>query len=203
MSNKNGNRPSKSANAVRWPAVTRVRDLTRSGVHSEYLRRAVKRGLLARRGRGVYERVGADVTEHHDFALAARAVSRGVICLCSALLFHNLTTQLPQEVWMAIDVKARRPKYSGVPMRFVRFGGKALCEGVEKHRIEGVTVKVYNVAKTVADCFKYRRKYGLDVAVEALREGWRERRFTVDELMRFARVCRVANVIRPYVEAIV
>ena len=186
-----------------WRYVMRVRDILRRGEHPETLRRLWKRGVLERRGRGLYEVVGADITENHSLVVAAKAIPHGVVCLFSALAFHTLTTQLPPCVWMAIDGKARLPKFSGVPLRFVRFSGPSLAEGVEKHRIEGVTVKVYCVAKTVADCFKYRRKYGLDVAIEALREGWRERRFTIEELMHYADVCRVSNVIRPYLEAVV
>lgn len=183
--------------------VMRVRDVLRRGEHPETLRRLWKRGILERRGRGLYEVVGADITENHSLVVVAKAIPHGVVCLFSAFAFHTLTTQLPPCVWMAIDGKARLPKFSGVPLRFVRFSGPALAEGVEKHRIEGVTVKVYCVAKTVADCFKYRKKYGLDVAIEALREGWRERRFTIEELMHYAEVCRVSNVIRPYLETVV
>ena len=130
-------------------------------------------------------------------------VPHGVGCLLTALRFHNLTTQSPSEIWMAIDRKARLPKTSGQPpIRFHRFSGKALTQGVEQHVVDGVPVKVYGVAKTVVDCFKYRNKIGLDVALEALREAWRERRATSRELWRYAEVCRVANVMRPYLESL-
>jgi predicted transcriptional regulator of viral defense system len=185
---------------ARSTGVFQVRDAVAAGAHPEAVRRLWKAGELKRIGRGLYELDGYDVTEHHSLVEVTRRVPHGVVCLLSALRFHNLTTQLPFEVWIAIDPKARLPRPEGVKLRVVRFSGPALTEGVESHEIEGTTVRVYSAAKTVADCFKYRNKFGLDVAMEALREGWRERRFTVDELMRFARVCRVERVMRPYVE---
>ena len=134
-------------------------------------------------------------------ATACKLVPRGVICLLSALQFHDLTTQAPFEVWMAIDVRARRPRRKTPPLRIVRFSGEALTAGVETHKVEGVPVRVYGPAKTVADCFKYRNKIGLDVALEALRDYRREHPGGMDELWHFARICRVANVMRPYLEA--
>ena len=127
---------------------------------------------------------------------------RGVICLLSALRAQNLTTQSPYEVWIAIDRKAWMPKSGAAKLRVVRFSGKALSEGIEHRHIEGVSVPIYNVAKTVADCFKYRNKIGLDVALEALREAWRSRRATSNELSKYAEICRVANVMRPYLESL-
>jgi predicted transcriptional regulator of viral defense system len=129
-------------------------------------------------------------------------VPRGVICLLSALRFHNLTTQNPFEVWMAIPHKAWRPKGEGVRLRLMHLSGHALTSGVEEHRIEGVPVRVFNPAKTVADCFKFRNKIGLDVALEALRDYRRKHRSGMDELWRFAKVCRVTAVMRPYLEAL-
>ena len=124
-----------------------------------------------------------------------------MVCLLSALRFHDLATQAPFEVWMAIDVKAHQPK-SGLTLKFVRFSGPALSEGVEVHQIEGVELKVFCLAKTIADCFKYRHKIGLDVAREALREASKGRRCTIDDLWRYAKVCRVSNVMRPHLEAL-
>lgn len=136
-------------------------------------------------------------------AAASARVPHGVVCLLSALRFHELTTQNPAEIWLAIDRKARAPKAPELPLRIVRFSGAALTEGVETHRIDGVSVRVTSPAKTVADCFKYRRKIGADVALEALRECWRTRRCSVDALWRYAKVCRVTTVMRPYLEAVV
>ena len=145
----------------------------------------------------------AELTENHSVAAACKRVPRGVVCLLSALRFHDLTTQLPFEVWMAVHPKARRPKLDHPPLRIVRFSGKSLSEGVEEHLVEGVSVRVYALAKTVADCFKYRNKIGLEVALEALREFWRDKRGTMDELWRYAEICRVTNVIRPYLESLI
>lgn len=182
--------------------VLRPRDLKPHGITRACLSRLCRRGVLSRVGRGLYMLPGADVTEHHDLAEACKRVPHGVVCLLAALRFHELTTQAPFEVWLAISGSARRPRVRDLPLRFVRFSGDALTSGVEEHNIEGVAVKVYCAAKTVADCFKYRHKIGLDVAIEALRDCRRERRCTVDELWHYARICRVANVMRPYVEAI-
>jgi predicted transcriptional regulator of viral defense system len=183
--------------------VLRPRDLARVDLPADYLWRLYRKEKLERVGRGLYALPGADLTEHHTLAEAALRVPHGVICLLSALRFHDLTTQAPHEVWMAIDVKARRPKEEIIPLRIVRFSGEALMAGVEGHEVEGVGVKVYSPAKTVADCFKYRNKIGLDVAMEALRDCWRKRLATADELWRYAEVCRVARVMRPYLESLV
>ncbi len=134
-------------------------------------------------------------------ALASRRVPHGLICLLSALRFHDLTTQNPSRIWLAIDRKARAPREPELPLQIVRFSGPALSEGVEEHAVDGVPVRVYSSAKTVADCFEYRRKIGLDVALEALREYLHSRRGSIDELWRYAGVCRVQNVMRPYLEA--
>ena len=187
--------------ARRRGSVTR-REVAEAGLHTHTLSRLVRAGALERVARGRYRLPDAPITEHHGLALVAAAVPKAVICLLSALSFHQIGTQLPHEVWLAIDVKAHRPRVDYPPLRIVRFSGEALRAGIEKHRIEGVEVRVYSPAKTVADCFKYRNKIGLDVALEALREGWRARRFTMDHLWGYAKVCRVANVMRPYLEGL-
>jgi len=187
---------------AREGSIIRPRDLDEFGIPREYLRRLCDRGVLERQSRGIYTLRNVELTEHQSLMQACKRLPKGVVCLISALRFHNLTTQAPFEIWMAIDRKARLPKVEGVPLRLVRFSGKALTEGVEHHMIEGAEVSVYCPAKTVADCFKYRNKIGLDVALEALRECRRERRCTMDDLWRFARICRVANVMRPYMEAL-
>jgi predicted transcriptional regulator of viral defense system len=188
---------------ARDKGVLRPRDLARLDLPTDYLWHLYRKEKLERVGRGLYALPGADLTEHHTLAEAALRMPRGVVCLLSALRFHDLTTQAPFEVWMAIDVKARRPKEEIIPLRIVRFSGEALSAGVETHEVEGVKVKVYNPAKTVADCFKYRNKIGLDVALEALRECWRRRMATADDLYRYARICRVERVMRPYMESLV
>jgi predicted transcriptional regulator of viral defense system len=185
---------------VRHAGILRSRDL--GAIARQYLRLAEAQGKVTRVARGLYVATDADVTEHHDLALAAKRVPHGVVCLLSALRFHELTTQMPHEVWLAIDTKARLPKLEYPPLRIVRFSGAALTYGAVPNTIEGVTVPITTPAKTVADCFKYRNKIGLDVALEALRDCYRTRNATLDEIWQAAKVCRVANVIRPYMESL-
>jgi predicted transcriptional regulator of viral defense system len=181
--------------------VLRVGDLASMGFPKSYLGELEKRGRAARQTRGVYMHPDADIPPHHTLALACQRVPKGVVCLLSALTYHGIGTQNPHEIWIAIDGKAKLPKSDYPPLRAVRFSGLALSEGVDT--VEGAfPLRVYNPAKTVADCFKYRNKIGLDVAIEALREGWRQRRFKIGELDHFARICRVEKVITPYLEAI-
>jgi predicted transcriptional regulator of viral defense system len=180
-----------------------ARELVVAGIHRQILTRLVEAGELERVARGLYRLPNRALTEHHGLAVASAAVPHGVICLLSALAFHGIGTQLPHEVWMAIDRRARRPTLRQPPLRVVRPSGEAFRAGIETHRAEGQTLRVYGVAKTLADCFKYRNKIGLDVALEALREAWRARRFTMGELERYAAICRVQRVMRPYLEALV
>jgi len=187
---------------VRQAGLLRPRDVRAEGIPGATFRRLEQGGILRRAGRGLYMLAdAAEVTEHHTLAEACIRVPHGVVCLLSALRFHDLTTQAPFEVWLAIEERKWRPVVDYPPLRIVRFSGPAFTEGVEAHRVEGVTVRVYGVAKTVADCFKYRNKIGLDVALEALHDVRRQRRSTNDELWRYAQVCRVANVMLPYLEA--
>ena len=191
------------ARMVRQSGVFRPRDLDHHGIPRQYLQQAKERGLVRRVGRGLYVAEGGRVTEHHTLAEAAKRVPHGVICLLSALRFHGLTTQAPPEVWMAISHKARRPRADYPPLRIVHFSGKALFYGVEEKKLEGVNVRFFSPAKTVADCFKYRNKIGLDVALEALRDCYRQRKATMDDLFQAAKVCRVARVMQPYLESLV
>lgn len=178
----------------------RPADLRRRHLPTSYLGRLVRAGRLVRHTRGVYAPADAEISPRHDWELAGLRVPHGVLCLTTALVFHEIGTQSPRAVWMAIDGKAWQPRLAYPPMRFVRFSGAALRHGVLAIPSGRATLRVYTAAKTVADCFKYRRKIGLDVAVEALREGWRARKFTLPELAAAARVCRVARVMQPYLE---
>jgi predicted transcriptional regulator of viral defense system len=187
---------------ARHSGVVSTGEVRSEEIHHEYLRQLCREGKLVREGRGLYSLPDADVTVHHGLAQASKAIPKGVICLLSALRFHEIGTQAPHEVWIAIDRRAARPRVERPRMRIVRFSGKALTEGIEERRVEGVPVKIYNPAKTVADCFKYRNKIGLDVALEALRDVIRERKSSTDELWRYAKICRVTKIIRPYMEAI-
>jgi predicted transcriptional regulator of viral defense system len=157
---------------------------------------------MVRIGRGLYALPKRPVSAHGTLAEVARRVPKGVVCLLSALRFHGLTTQAPFEVWLAIENKAIAPKLEYPPLRIVRFSGPALTEGVEEHFVDGVAVRITSIAKTVADCFKYRNKIGLDVALEALHEAWRGKRMTSEDLWHYAKVCRVDNVMRPYLDSL-
>ena len=179
----------------------RARDLEPLGIPRSYLSRLVERGVLERVSRGVYRQVDGEVTEFHSLAQVALRVPGGVVCLLSALQFHGLTTELPSAVWLMVHHKARAPTLDTPRLELVRATGQALGRGIEEHEIEGVTVKVTTQAKTVADCFRYRRHVGLDVAIEALREYVKRGR-SIDALFEAANVDRVLSVMRPYVEAI-
>jgi predicted transcriptional regulator of viral defense system len=191
------------ARLVRKSGVFRPRELDVVGIPREYLRQAKDRGLVRQVGRGLYVAEGSRVTEHHTLVEATKRVPHGIVCLLSALRFHGLTTQSPHEVWMAIAHKARRPRADYPPMRIVHFSGEALSYGVREKKLEGAIVRVFDPAKTVADCFKFRHKIGLDLALEALRDCYRQRKATMDELFIAARVCRVARIMQPYLESLV
>jgi predicted transcriptional regulator of viral defense system len=180
----------------------RLKDFAAAGVGPETMSRMVRDGIVVRPARGLYQLAKAPATAHHMLAEATVLVPKGVVCLTSALQFHELTLQMPSAIWMAIDRTAWKPTIDYPAIRFVRFSGAALTEGVERHQIEGVSVPVYNPAKTIVDCFRYRAKIGLDTALEGLREGLREKRCTPDQLWRYAKSARIWTVIRPYVEAV-
>ncbi len=187
---------------ARSVGAVRPRDLDRYGIARKYLNLLFHKGLLDRVDRGLYTYREAEVSANIGLVQATKRVPHGVICLLSALQFHEIGTQGPHDVWLAIDPKARRPRVGYPPLRIVRFSGEALAKGVERHRIESVQVKVYSPAKTVADCFKYRNKIGLDVAIEALRDSLRTRKCTRAQLWQYAKICRVTEVMRPYLEAV-
>ncbi|MQA92509.1 MAG: transcriptional regulator [Gemmatimonas sp.] len=190
-------RQEKLLDLVRKAGILRPRDLDDHGIPRQYLRILCDSGVVERVGRGLYVASDAEPSEYQTLAAASKRVPQGVICLLSALQFHGLTTQSPFEVWMAIERTSRKPRANDLPLCIVRFSGEAFSSFIENQDFAGVELRVYSPAKTVADCFKYRNKIGLDVAIEALRETWRRRRATMDELWRAAAVCRVQNVMRP------
>lgn len=195
-------RADRALQCIRRLGVARPADLEARGIPRGQLYRLYRAGLLERRARGIYVARKHPVTAEHTLAHVARRVPGGIFCLLTALRFHGLTTQGPAEVWIALPEKARRPRLDYPQLRVARFSGAALSEGVELHRLEQVEVRVYSAAKTVADCFKYRNKIGLDVAVEALRDFSRRQRGGATALARFARICRVTRVMQPYLDSI-
>jgi len=180
----------------------RARDLAQQGVPTAVLSRLVSAGRLERIARGIYSLPGVSLSEHRSLAEASLRVPRGVVCLLSALRVHGLGTQAPFEVWLAIPHHFPTPRLDQPALRVVRMSGVALTEGMELIEVDGVQVPVFNAAKTVADCFKYRNKIGLEVALEALRDGWARRQLSMDALWHYATVNRVANVMRPYLESV-
>ena len=167
-----------------------------------YLQRLVESGKLVRTAHGLYSLAGGDFTETRDVLEVAARVPRGVLCLLSALRFHELTTQNPSEIWLAIERGQRVPKVENVPVRVFRFSPKVYEAGIETHKIEGAQIKVYSAAKTVADCFRYQREVGFDVALEALRDVWAKRKATMDELYHFAAIRNIKNKMLPYLKTL-
>ena len=182
--------------------IVRPRDIEAIGLPREYLVRLHRQGQLSRPGRGIYTLPDANITERHSYAEVAKRVPEAVICLLSALAFHEITTQSPPAIWIALRKGARRPALTSPTLRIVRLSGPSLTEGTENHQVEGVPIRVYSAAKTVADCFKFRNKIGLDVAIEALKDCLRQKKANANEIYRYAKICRVSNVIRPYMEAL-
>ncbi len=183
--------------------IVRARDFARAGISSMKIQKAQQSGVLIKLGRGLYVSSERKSTAQDYLAEIAIKCPRSVFCLLTALQIHGVTTQSPHEVWLAIDNKAREPSIDYPPLRIARFSGAALMEGVVQKSIDGVVqIPVTSIAKTIADCFKYRNKIGLDVALEALREVWREKKVTMDELWEAAEICRMTNVMRPYLESL-
>lgn len=184
-------------------SLLRARDVAALSLPTIILSRLVRDGRLRRVGRGVYARPDRPLSEHISLAEVALRVPRGVICLLSALRIHGLGTQVPHQVWLAIPQNSPTPRVDRPSLRPVRMSGHALTEGIQSMRIDGLDVPIFNAAKTIADCFKYRNKIGIDVALEALRDGWEQRKVSMDELSHYADIDRVSNVMRPYVESII
>lgn len=183
--------------------VLRTRDVAAEGIHTGTLTRMARAGTLEKVGPGRYRLATSDVTERHSLVLACSIVPSSVACLSTALLFHNVGTQLPREVWLAVPRGTRVPPFASPPVRVTRIAPALFELGIEEHRIEGGVVRVYSVVRTVADCFRFRNKLGLDVALEALIEARRSRRLDLNELDRVAKALRVDRVMRPYLEMLV
>ena len=186
---------------LREQGIVRVRDIAARKIHPEYLRRMLKAGEIIRIGRGMYSLPDAEMSEHRSLAEVAKRVPRAVVCLLSALSYHDIGTESPSEIWIALPSGVPSPNLSYPPLRVVHFSKATLSEGAESYSVDQVSVSITTPAKTVADCFKFRNKIGTDVAVEALRECLRARRCTPDEVVHYAQLCRVQNVIRPFMDA--
>jgi predicted transcriptional regulator of viral defense system len=196
------NHQEKVLKLARKLGVLRPRDLKSSGVPRTYLKQLVERGDLLKTGRGLYIQTGVTMTENHSLAEAAKRSPRGVICLLSALRFHGLTTENPSAVWLAVPRGTRPPKSATPALRVAMFSGEMMTAGIQRHVIQGVSVPVYCVSKTVADCFRFRNRIGVNIAVEALRDAWQGKKAAAGELWHYARICRVLNVMRPYFDSL-
>jgi predicted transcriptional regulator of viral defense system len=189
--------------------LVRLGEFTKHGITATTIQRLERKGRVARLARGLYQLPGAELDTHHTLAEAAKLVPKAIVCLTSALAYHELTDTIPSRVWLAIGPKEWRPRVSDPPLQFVRFGPKVLNSGVETHKIEGVEVRIYNPAKTIVDMFRYRhaagRRYqqspGLNLAIEGLRNGLRSRKVTASAIAKFAEEARVWKVIEPYLDA--
>jgi predicted transcriptional regulator of viral defense system len=182
--------------------VLRAADLDAIEVPRVTLTRMTAKGLIEKVGRGIYRLAENSLSEQESLVAVATRVPQAVFCLLTALQFHELTTQLPRQIWIAMPRGSHVPKIDYPPVKMVQFSGDTYSEGVEIFERDQVQLRVYCVAKTVADCFKYRNKIGLDVALEALGEARSENKASADDIWRYAKLCRVANVMRPYLEAI-
>ncbi|MEW6558697.1 MAG: type IV toxin-antitoxin system AbiEi family antitoxin domain-containing protein [Pseudomonadota bacterium] len=180
----------------------RASDLDAIDAPRVVLTRLIAAGLLDRVGRGLYRLPGHPISEHEGLMVVATKAPQAVFCLLTALQFHGLTTQLPRQVWIAMPRGSHSPRIDYPPIRMVQMAGRAHLSGVEEHLCNEVKVRIYSPAKTVVDCFKHRNKIGLDVALEALKDAWRTRKASADDLWRYAQDCRVATVMRPYMEAV-
>jgi predicted transcriptional regulator of viral defense system len=183
--------------------IMRLSDLKRRGINPATLARLVDEGILYRPSRGLYERADAEVDISHSLAEVATRVPKGVICLVSALQFHEITLQLPRRVWIAIGSRDRKPAISYPPIGVARFSEAALTLGVQTHTIDSVPVRIFDPAKSIVDCFRFRNSVGLEVAMEALRMGWRSRKAMPDDIVRYAQALRIWSVVRPYLESVV
>ena len=182
--------------------VLRTSDAIKLGIHPRTLYELRDTDRLTQISRGVYRLADLPETTNPDFVMVATRIPESVVCLISALAFHELTTEIPHEVYIALAPGVRQPRLSYPPLRVFRFSDKTLSAGIEKHVIDGVTVKIFDPEKTVADCFKFRYKIGIDVAIEALKLCRARKGFQFSKLLRYARLCRVERIIRPYLEAL-
>ncbi len=184
-------------------SIVSSKELADSGVHRETIRRLIESNEIVRVSRGLYTSSQFIPDEKYSLIVAQKIVKRGVVCLLSALSFHETGTRNPSEVWMAISRPGRIPIADNIPMKVITFSGASFTEGIETHQLENDEINVYCISKTVADCFKYRNKIGLDVAIEALKDVIQNKRATIAEIIHYAEICRVKEIMRPYMESLV
>ena len=178
-------------------------DVREQGLTPQLLIKLHQSGKLERVARGLYSLPGSQPSRHQSLIEVCRRVPQGVICLLSALQYHEIGTQLPHEVWLALPEATQTPPIDYPPLRIVRLRGRAYADGIETFIEGGSSLRVYGLDKTITDCFKFRHKVGLDVALEALKEAWRHRKLNIDEVTRYAKINRVAQVMQPYLETVV
>lgn len=196
------NHADKLLRLARAQPVVSARELSAAGVPPRVLSRMAASGRMRRVGRGLYTASVASPSVHQSVIEVTKQAPQAVVCLLSALEIHEVGVQAPFEVWIALPAGTHAPRGTGKATRVTRFSGAAFCEGIETVTLDGAPVRVYTLAKTITDCFKLRSKVGLDVALEALREAWKARKVTMDDLSRYAKVNRMSNVMRPYLEAL-
>ena len=197
------NRKQQILDLARTKGIIRAEDVEAVGISRNYLYRMHREGLLQKSAVGLYTLPEAPVTEHSALAEVAKRLPHAVVSLISALSYHGITTQISHEIWLTVPRGSWRPDIEYPPLNLTYVSGPAYSFGIQEHTINGVAVKIYSPAKTVADCFKFRNKIGLDVAIEALREAWRSRQATMDELVEAAGIDRVSKIMHPYLEATV
>ncbi|MCW8385495.1 hypothetical protein OQJ18_09770 [Fluoribacter dumoffii] len=192
----------KALNLVRDKGIVRSSEFVEEGIPRVIISRLVANQQLQQIERGLYCLPKKEFSEKESLLVIASRVPQAIFCLFTALQIHELTTQLPRKIWIAMPIDSRIPKIEYPPIKMVKYSGASYSEGIETQEADGVSYRVYNVAKTIADCFKHRNKIGMDVAIEALKDASTQNKITVDELWHYAKICRVANVMRPYIEAI-
>ncbi len=186
----------------KFGGIVKTSEAIKAGIHPRTFYNMLQEGIIEKLSRGLYRLVELPSLGSPDLVSVSKRVPNGVICLISALAFHEITNQIPHEVYLAVSRNSQIPRIDYPPVRIFRFSSSTYTEGIELQKVDGMPLRMYGPAKTVADCFKYRNKIGLDVAVEALKRYRETKLFSVDEMMYFAQVCRVARVMRPYLEAV-
>ena len=197
------NRTEQILKLAKEKGIIQANDLEPLGITRNYLYKLCKEGLIIKTARGMYMLPDAPITENQNFIEIAKKIPNAVVCMISALSFHRITTQIPHEIWIAVPRDTWRPSMDYPPLHYTVLTENVYNFGIQEVNINGTIVKIYNPAKTIADCFKFRNIVGVDVAIEALREVWRSRKATMDELVEAAEVNRVSKIMRPYLEAIV